>query len=102
MNIKKSLPIVTASVLILGITLSTFQPAEAGRRGHAVAGIIVGAVALGLLANSHRYNRSFRHYEPVCYRGPVRCVRKWRCWVNRRGYERCGMKRSCWRPEYCE
>jgi len=99
---KKFLRALTTSILILGFTLSTYQPADAGRRGRVVAGVVLGAVALGLLANSHRHGRYYDRYESVCYCGPVRCVRKWRCWVNRRGYERCGTRRSCWRPTICD
>ena len=93
------------TILATGLAMSTYQPAEAGRRGGRIAaGVAAGIVTLGILgAYAHSRDRH-RYYEPACYRGPRRC--RWvgrRCWhdrygdyVCRRGY------RKCWRPTYCD
>ena len=96
---KKYFHMVLALAMIASVTVTTVQPVNAGHRERAVLGIIAGTVALGLLAHKHRHHRY--HHHRVCHRGKLRCKRKWRCWINRRGYERCAKRRVCWRPRHC-
>jgi hypothetical protein len=91
--------------LALGLTAATVDDAQAGRRYHRhhhnnhgglIAGAIIGGLMLGALANSSRYDADY------CYRGPRRCVRRYRCFVDDYGDEHCRTVRSCHRPAYCD
>ena len=96
--------------LAFGVTAATIYDAEAGRRhrhnhGGLIAGAIIGGLALGALASRGRYYDDYEYsgYRgDYCYRGPRRCHRRLRCFVDDYGYEHCRKVRRCYRPVYCD
>lgn len=101
------------AALAFGLMAATIYDAEAGRRyrhhhnnaGAYIAGAIIGGLALGALANRHRRDRYYdysRYNGDRCYRGPRRCRKRVRCFVDDYGYEHCRRVRNCYRPVYCD
>ena len=93
--------IAIALVLVFGIFAASAQQAEAGRKGRIIAGTILGAIALGVLADRYGYADDYG-YEDRCYKGERVCRKKRVCWEDRYGDERCKWKRKCYRPTYCD
>lgn len=97
-----------ALTLAFGTLATSYEPAEAGRRGARVAAGVAGAIiGLGVLgAYAHARDREYRYrdYEPACYKGPRECG--WvgrKCFENRYGEEVCrGGRWTCWRDTYCD
>ncbi len=104
--IKKFMHAMMALALVIGVTASTIQPAEAHRRGGVAAGVAAGIIGLGLLgAYAHSRDRDYYYRSHgECYPGPEECG--WtnrRCFINRWGDEVCrGGRWTCWRPTYCD
>ena len=101
---KKIMSAAMALTLMVGATLTSVQPAEAGRRGVA-AGVAAGIIGLGILgAYSHARDREYYRAADDCYPGPEECG--WtnrRCFVNSWGDRVCrGGRWTCWRPTYCD
>ena len=103
--LKKIMSAFVALALIVGVTASSPEPAEArGGRGVA-AGIAAGIIGLGVLgAYAHARDRDYYAARGGCYPGPEECG-----WVNRRCFENrygdvvCrGGRWTCWRPTYCD
>ena len=95
-----------ALTLIFGMGAALSQPAEAHRRGGAVAaGVAVGAL-LGLgIAGAYAGPRYYGPaYGPACYLGPRQCGWAGRhCYRNAYGEPICrGGEWRCWRPTYCD
>lgn len=95
--------------LALGSVATTYEPAEARRRGLGV-GIAAGIIGLGVLgAYAHGRDRHDNRYrsdydDQECYKGPEECG-----WVNRRCFENSwgervcrGGRWTCWRDTICE
>ncbi|MCC7253039.1 hypothetical protein [Hyphomicrobium sp.] len=102
--IKKVMQALMALALVVGVTASSIQPAEAGRGGRVAAGIAAGIIGLGLLgAYAHERDRHYR-YAGECYPGPEECGWKnRRCFTNSWGDRVCrGGRWTCWRPTYCD
>ena len=102
MMMKKIMQSVMAVALALGIAVSSYQPAEAGRGGRFAAGVAAGVIGLTILGAAAHADRGYHRSE--CYRGEERCA--WsgrRCWENRWGETVCrrGVYK-CWRPTYCD
>jgi hypothetical protein len=104
--LKKIMHSLMALTLIVGVTASSIEPAEAGRGGRFAAGVAAGIIGLGLLgAYGHARDRDYyRAGGGDCYPGPEECG-----WVNRRCFENrygdyvCrGGRWTCWRPTYCD
>jgi hypothetical protein len=108
--IKKFMNALMAVALMVGVTASSIQPAEAGRGGRVAAGVAAGIIGLGLLgAYGHARERDYdRHYHRSgggeCYPGPEECGWKnRRCFTNSWGDTVCrGGRWTCWRPTYCD
>jgi hypothetical protein len=104
--LKKIINSLMAVALMVGVTASTIQPAEAGRGGRVAAGVAAGIIGLGILgayANS-RDREYYRESGGGCYPGPEQCGwRNRRCFINSWGDEVCrGGRWTCWRPTYCD
>lgn len=93
-----------------------------------VAGLIVGAVAHGILSHvppayppygyvypypyrEHYYKRLYygvpeypepRPYREACVRGPKTCYEQDECWRDADGRPQCGIRRYCRRRVYCD
>ena len=108
---------VLALAIVSGIGFSTVQPAEAGRGGRLAAGIALGIIAGAVITHQNRRHYRNRHdyygddnYSDysyvgagVCYKGPRRCRRVRRICTDGYGDRyRCGWRRKCWRPTYCD
>ena len=120
-----------ALIMVLGISFSAAQPAQAGRNGGRIAaGVILGVIGGAIIAseidraerrryrhrsnrwrNRHnRYNRRYYRstYRPrhvSCYRGPKRCewVGRRECWYNRYDERVCsGGRYECTRERICD
>ncbi len=92
-----------ALVFTFSILASTFQAAEAGKRGRAIAGGILGGIAIGILAHEASKDRYDDEYdEDRCYKGREVCKKRRICWENEFGEERCKWKRKCYRRTICE
>jgi hypothetical protein len=108
--LKKLMASLLAVTLAFGAVMTTnTAPAEAGRGGRVAAGIAAGIIGLGVLgayanARDRGYDRGYRAYDEVCYKGPKECG--WvgrRCFENRYGDEVCrGGRWTCWRDTVCE
>ena len=90
-----------ALVLALGLFASTVQTAEAGKKGRLIAGGILGAIAIGILADEAARAEE-EEYEERCYKGKRVCKKVRRCWENQYGDERCSWKRKCYRRTICD
>jgi hypothetical protein len=103
---KKLINAVMALALIVGVGISTMQPAEAhGRGGRVAAGVAAGIIGLGILgAYGHARDREYYRAGGDCYPGPEECGwRDRRCFENRYGEMVCrGGRWTCWRPTYCD
>jgi hypothetical protein len=104
--IKKLMQSLMALALVVGVTASSVQPADAGHRGGRVAaGVAAGIIGLGLLgAYANSRERHYYRSSGECYPGPEECG-----WTNRRCFENewgdrvCrGGRWTCWRPTYCD
>ncbi|MGH1351298.1 MAG: hypothetical protein ACRBBN_10870 [Methyloligellaceae bacterium] len=93
--------IALALVFTFSVLATTFQPAEAGRKGRAIAGGILGAIAIGIIANEASKDY-YEEDEGRCYKGRKVCKEKRVCWENRYGDERCKWKTKCYRPMICD
>ena len=119
-----------ALVLVIGVSVSASQPAEAGSRGGRIAaGIVLGVIGTAIIASeidraerrrarrwsrhrARRYRRRHHYYYSdysprivSCYRGPKRCrwVGRRECWYNRYDERVCtGGRYKCWRPRICD
>ncbi len=86
--LKKLMASLLAITLAFGAVMTTnTAPAEAGRGGRVAAGIAAGIIGLGVLgayahARDRHYDRGYRAYDEVCYKGPKECG-----WVGRRCFE---------------
>lgn len=105
---KKIMQALMALTLVISVTASSIQPADAGHRGRGVAaGVAAGIIGLGLLgAYAHSRDRDDYYYESRerCYPGPEECGWKnRRCFTNSWGDTVCrGGRWTCWRPTYCD
>ncbi len=94
--------IAIALVFTFTVLASTFQPAEAGRKGKVAAGIL-GAIAAGIIINEASKDRGYDDEDDGrCYKGREICKKKQICWENEYGDERCKWKRKCYRPTICD
>jgi hypothetical protein len=103
--LKKILNSLMAIALMVGVTASTIQPAEAGRGGRVAAGVAAGIIGLGILgAFADSRDRGYYRESGGCYPGPEECGwRNRRCFINKWGDEVCrGGRWTCWRPTYCD
>ena len=112
-----------ALILMLGVSMSFTQPAEAGHRGGRIAaGIVLGVIGGAIIASEirrserrhrrrwrarHRYNyySRYRPRQVSCYRGPRQCrwVGRRECWYNRYDERVCsGGRYKCWRERICD
>lgn len=96
--------IAAALVLCMGLMAASAQHAEAGKKGRIIAGTILGAIALGVMADQIERERDREEYndENSCYKGERVCKKKRVCWEDEYGDERCRIKRKCFRPTYCD
>ena len=93
--------IIACLVLVFGIMSASAQDAEAGKRGRIIAGTILGAIALGILADrAHEYDDAYA--EDRCYEGKPICRKRRICWENKYGEERCKWRRQCRPRVYCD
>jgi len=103
---KKMMSALMALMLVAGVTVSSIQPAEAGRGGRVAAGVAAGIIGLGLLgAYAHSRDRDdYYSARERCYPGPEECGwRNRRCFENSWGDTVCrGGRWTCWRPTYCD
>jgi hypothetical protein len=99
---KKFTSMFMAVVAMIGLSLSTVQPAQAGGRGVGV-GIAAGIIGLGILGAAASA-RDRDYYRAGCYRGREECG--WsdrRCFENRYGDTVCrGGVYRCYRPTICD
>lgn len=105
--IKKVMQSLMALALVVGVTASSIQPAEAGRGGRVAAGVAAGIIGLGLLgayAHSRDRDEYYHRSRGECYPGPEECGWKnRRCFTNSWGDRICrGGRWTCWRPTYCD
>lgn len=101
---KLALTLSMATVLAVGSTAATIEPAHAGGRGVAT-GIAAGIVTLGVLgalSSAHADGYRERVYGESCYYGPRECYRRERCYINdfgdricRQGEMVCSRRRVC-------
>ena len=102
---KKIMSALMAVMLVAGATVSTIEPAEAGRGGRVAAGVAAGIIGLGLLgAYAHERDRDYYYARERCHPGPEECGWKnRRCYTNSWGDTVCrGGRWTCWRPTYCD
>ena len=102
--IKKLMSIFLAIAIAAGVALSTSEPAEAQRRGGAVAaGVAAGIIGLGILGAAAAANQPRYYATPACYHGPRECHYTGdRCWYNRYGEYVCRRGNyQCHRPLIC-
>jgi len=106
--LKKLAQSFMALALVIGMTASTIQPAEA-RGGRFAAGVAAGIIGLGLLgayghARGRHYSREYYRASDECYPGPEQCG--WvdrHCFRNSWGDRVCrGGRWTCWRQTYCD
>lgn len=106
--LKKIIHSLMAVALMVGVTASTIQPAEAGRGGRVAAGVAAGIIGLGILGaygHAREHDRDYYYRSGGgCYPGPEECGWKGRrCFENRWGDTVCrGGRWTCWRPTYCD
>lgn len=91
-----------AAALAGAVLLSPMTPAEAGKNG-AIAGALIGGLALGaILSNQHQGPSHYAYESPrTCYNGPTQCRWVQRCWNDRWGNYRCANKQECFNPVNC-
>ncbi len=95
--------IAIALILCFGVMASSAPQAEAGKKGRIIAGTILGAIALGVMADQIEREAEAEEYDgDRCYKGKRVCKKKRVCWENEFGDERCRIKRKCFRPTYCD
>jgi hypothetical protein len=102
---KKIMSALMAVMLVAGATVSTIEPAEAGRGGRVAAGVAAGIIGLGLLgAYAHERDRDYYYARERCHPGPEECGWKnRRCYTDSWGDTVCrGGRWTCWRPTYCD
>ena len=99
---KKLTSTLMAVVTMVGLSLATVQPAQAGGRGVGV-GIAAGIIGLGILGAAASA-REGGYYRSGCYRGREECSWSDRhCFENRYGDTVCrGGVYRCYRPTICD
>lgn len=95
---KKFMKAALALATIAMVGIGSTQPADAGNgRGAAVAGGIIGGLALGAILSGPRGD-----YVESCYDGPPRCRVIRECYENRFGDRTCDSRRECIRDSVCD
>lgn len=87
-----------ATVAMVGI--GSTAPASAGHHGHgaAIAGGVIGGLALGAILSGPRRG----YVEDACYDGPPHCRIVRECYENRFGDRTCDSHRECVRDTVCD
>lgn len=100
---KKATSLVMALVTMIGLSLATVKPAEAGGRGVGV-GIAAGIIGLGILGAAASARDRDYYRAGGCYKGREECSWSDRhCFENRYGDTVCrGGVYRCYRPTICE
>lgn len=95
---KRILNLLLAGLTAVTLSFGAIGTAEAGRgTGAAVAGGIIGGLALGAILGGPRAT-----YVESCYEGPPRCRTVRDCFENRWGDEICERREQCYRERVCD
>lgn len=95
---KRVLNLLLAGAMLAAVSFGSVGTAEAGRgTGAAVAGGLIGGLALGAILSSPRAT-----YVESCYDGPPRCRVIRDCFRDRWGDRTCESHEKCYRERVCD